>query len=48
MRDRVLQTVDERQVVDDAQREADLAIRRTGLDSLLQTPEGFWGRSRLP
>lgn len=48
MRDRILKTVDERRVLDDAQREADLAIRRTGLDSLLQTPDGFWGRSRLP
>lgn len=48
MRDRVVLTVDERAVVDLAQREAELAIRRAGLDSLTRTPEGFWGRSRLP
>lgn len=48
MRDRVVLSVDETRVLEFAQREADLAIRRTGLDSLTATPEGFWGRSRLP
>ncbi len=48
MRDRVVLTVNETDVLNMAQREADAAIQRTGLDSLLRTPEGFWGRSRFP
>jgi cytosine/adenosine deaminase-related metal-dependent hydrolase len=48
MRDRKVLTVDEAEVVAMAQREADLAIKRTGLESLKATPEGFWGRSRFP
>ena len=47
MRDRRMLTVNLPQVLTMAQREAELAIRRTGLDSLLQTPAGFWGRSRF-
>jgi 5-methylthioadenosine/S-adenosylhomocysteine deaminase len=48
MRDRKVLTVDEDSVVARADREATAAISRTGLDSLLLTPEGFWGRSRYP
>ncbi len=48
MRDRQVLSVDEAAVLELAQREADAAIRRTGLESLMETPEGFWGRSRLP
>jgi 5-methylthioadenosine/S-adenosylhomocysteine deaminase len=48
MRDRRMLTVNEEEVLTMAQREADLAITRSGLDSLLRTPDGFWGRSRLP
>jgi cytosine/adenosine deaminase-related metal-dependent hydrolase len=48
MRDRRLLTVNEDSVVANAQREADAAIRRTGLKRLMETPDGFWGRSRLP
>jgi 5-methylthioadenosine/S-adenosylhomocysteine deaminase len=48
MRDRRVLTVDEEDVVAMAQREADAAIRRTGLEALTAMPEGFWGRSRLP
>ena len=48
MRDRVVLSVNEEQVLSMAQREADLAIQRTGLDSLTRLPEGFWGKSRLP
>ena len=48
MRDRQVQTVNEDQVLEMAQREAEAAIRRTGLERPLATPEGFWGRSRLP
>jgi len=48
MRDRRVLTVNEDSVLTLAQREADAAIRRTGLERLMDTPAGFWGRSRLP
>jgi cytosine/adenosine deaminase-related metal-dependent hydrolase len=48
MRDRKVLSVNEDDVLTLAQREADAAIRRTGLESMTQTPEGFWGRSRWP
>jgi 5-methylthioadenosine/S-adenosylhomocysteine deaminase len=48
MRDRKVLTVNEEDVLLTAQREAEAAIRRTGLEPLLATPEGFWGRSRFP
>lgn len=48
MRDRKVLSVDEDAVLEMAQREADRAIRRTGLEKLVDTPGGFWGRSRLP
>lgn len=48
MRDRVVLSVDETDVLTIAQREAEAAIRRVGLERLMETPEGFWGRSRLP
>jgi cytosine/adenosine deaminase-related metal-dependent hydrolase len=48
MRDRKVLTVNEEEVLTTAQREADRAISRMGLDSLKRTPEGFWGRSRFP
>ena len=48
MRDRVVLSVNEEEVLLMAQREADAAIRRTGLERLTATPDGFWGRSRLP
>ena len=41
-------TVGEDSVVALADREATAAISRSGLDSLLLTPDGFWGRSRYP
>jgi cytosine/adenosine deaminase-related metal-dependent hydrolase len=47
MRDRRVLTVNEEEVLMLAQREADAAIQRTGLERLKETPEGFWGRSRL-
>ena len=47
MRDRRVLTVNEEEVLTLAQREADAAIQRTGLERLKETPEGFWGRSRL-
>lgn len=48
MRDRRVLSVNEDRVLTAAQREADLAIKRTGLEKLVETPEGFWGRSRFP
>lgn len=48
MRDRRVLSVNEEDVLLMAQREADAAIQRTGLEKLKETPEGFWGRSRLP
>jgi cytosine/adenosine deaminase-related metal-dependent hydrolase len=48
MRDRQVLSVSEEDVLAMAQREADAAIRRTGLGKLQETPDGFWGRSRLP
>jgi 5-methylthioadenosine/S-adenosylhomocysteine deaminase len=48
MRDRVVLSVNESDVLTLAQREADTAIRRMGLEPMLGTPEGFWGRSRFP
>lgn len=48
MRDRVVLSVNEERVLTLAQREADEAIRRTKLERLMETPAGFWGRSRLP
>jgi cytosine/adenosine deaminase-related metal-dependent hydrolase len=48
MRDRRVLSVNEEDVLMLAQREADAAIQRTGLEKLKETPEGFWGRSRLP
>jgi 5-methylthioadenosine/S-adenosylhomocysteine deaminase len=47
MRDRKVLTVDEEEVLTLAEREANAAIRRTGLEELFALPEGFWGQSRL-
>jgi cytosine/adenosine deaminase-related metal-dependent hydrolase len=48
MRDREVLSVNQEAVLALAQREADAALRRMGLEHLVETPEGFWGRSRLP
>jgi cytosine/adenosine deaminase-related metal-dependent hydrolase len=48
MRDRKVLSVDETKVLMMAQREADAAIKRTGLEKLTETPPGFWGRTHLP
>jgi 5-methylthioadenosine/S-adenosylhomocysteine deaminase len=47
MRDRTVLSVKEDVVLTEAQREADLAITRMGLDSLTRLPAGFWGATRL-
>lgn len=48
MLDREVKTVDETQVLDLADRELRAALDRTGLHHLMETPEGFWGQTRLP
>lgn len=48
MRDRRVLSVNEEDVLTLAQREAEAAIRRTGLERLTETPEGFWGRRHQP
>jgi 5-methylthioadenosine/S-adenosylhomocysteine deaminase len=48
MRDRVVLSVNEADALLLAEREANAAIRRTGLEALQETPEGFWGRTRIP
>ena len=48
MRDRVVLSVNETEVLSMAQREADAAIRRAGVRKLTETPAGFWSRSRMP
>ncbi|MBA4070763.1 MAG: hypothetical protein C0497_02860 [Gemmatimonas sp.] len=48
MRDRQVLSVNEEDVLNFAQREAEAAIMRAGLAKLKETPEGFWGRSWLP
>jgi hypothetical protein len=35
------------EVLETAQRETEAALRRTGLEHLVETPEGFWGKSRF-
>lgn len=51
MRDRRVLAVDEADVLETAQKEADLAghntIARMGLQELMVLPKGFWGSSRL-
>jgi cytosine/adenosine deaminase-related metal-dependent hydrolase len=48
MQDRRVLTVDEESVLNSAQRESDLAVRRAGLTvDPSALPEGFWGSTRL-
>jgi cytosine/adenosine deaminase-related metal-dependent hydrolase len=47
MRDRRVLTVREDEVLTMAQREADLAMSRAGLQDLTALPDGFWGATRL-
>jgi 5-methylthioadenosine/S-adenosylhomocysteine deaminase len=46
MRGRQMTGTDEAEVLDQANREAALAIERCGLSALLETPATFWGQSR--
>ncbi len=48
MRDRKILTVNEEEVLTLAQREADAAMTRAGVQNLTTTPDGFWGKSRFP
>jgi len=47
MLNREVQTVNEREVLVLAQKEIDDALRRTGLEHLVETPEGFWGEAEV-
>jgi hypothetical protein len=47
MRDRRVLSVNEVDVLTAAQREADLAMKRAGLENLTALPDGFWGSTRL-
>lgn len=47
MRDRQVLSVNEEEALLFAEREANAAIRRAGLEALTETPEGFWGGTRL-
>ena len=47
MRDRRVLTLNEEEVLEMAEREANAAIHRTGLEELVELPDGFWGKSRL-
>lgn len=48
MRDRHVLSMNEEEVLTMAQREAELALQRTGLEALTETPAGFWGQTRMP
>ncbi len=48
MAGRSVASVDQAEVLDDARRETELMIERTGLGALLETPEGFWKCARYP
>lgn len=48
MLDRQVKTVDEARVLELADKELKAALDRTGLHHLVETPEGFWGETRLP
>ena len=48
MEGRSVSSVDEAQVLELAQREADAVLDRMGIRDLTSIPPGFWGRSRLP
>jgi hypothetical protein len=41
-----VKTVNEEEVLESAQREAEAMLDRTGLRHLLATPDNFWGHSR--
>jgi cytosine/adenosine deaminase-related metal-dependent hydrolase len=47
MRDRKVLSVNEEAALTMAQKEADLAIQRTGIPDLTALPDGFWGSTRL-
>lgn len=46
MRDRALIYADQAAILQEAARETELMLARTGLSHMLATPEGFWGKSR--
>lgn len=48
MEGRIVKTVDEATLLAAAARETEIMIERSGLESLLDTPEGFWGNAMYP
>ena len=48
MEGRAVRSVDEGEVLELAQREADAMLDRMGIRDLTSIPQGFWGHSRLP
>ena len=48
MEGRAVRSVDEGEVLELAQREADAMLDRMGIRDLTTIPQGFWGHSRLP
>jgi cytosine/adenosine deaminase-related metal-dependent hydrolase len=48
MAGRVVKTVDEAALLAAAARETEIMIERSGLEALLETPEGFWRGAKYP
>ena len=48
MRNRQVPGIDESEILDLAQRATDKALERTGLQHMLEIPDGFWGQSKYP
>lgn len=48
MQGREVKSLDEGTVLEDAETATAQMLERTGLDTLLTSPDGFWGHSRLP
>jgi cytosine/adenosine deaminase-related metal-dependent hydrolase len=48
MQNRRVLSVDESTALDLAQRETERMLERTGLQHLLETPDGFWGAAHYP
>jgi len=48
MKDRVVKTVNEEKMLEQAQRVAEEVIEQNNLEKYLETPKGFWGYSKYP
>jgi cytosine/adenosine deaminase-related metal-dependent hydrolase len=47
MQDRRVVCADEKEILQEAQEEAEATIRRAGLEEHMQLPDSFWGKARL-